>query len=64
MRIYVCASVRPIIGEPTNSVTDLLIEIKVESSIHRRPERPWEYTWDQGLGPNVIPAVFSPGSRT
>jgi hypothetical protein len=29
VRIYACASVRSIIGEHINSVTDLLIEIKV-----------------------------------
>ena len=43
---------RPIIRDPTNSVTDLIADIN--DSIHQRSGPPKGYIRDQGLGPNVI----------
>ena len=44
-----CCSVRPIIRDPTNSVTDLIADIN--DGIHQRSGPPKGYTPDQGLGP-------------
>ena len=47
-----CCSVRPIIRDPTNSVTDLIVDIN--DGIHQRSGPPKGYTPDQGLGPQLI----------